>query len=117
MKNVSIFLLGTLFPICATAFFVDAGQLAASARQYDRWSDQATSIDLTDVTKFTAYVQGTYDTLDLAELICKPKTLTAGQLHSIVAKHLRESPEQWHRPAAIVITEGLRKAFPCPKVR
>jgi hypothetical protein len=102
-------LLCVVLSVPAHAYFVDASELAASAREFERAAASAQNIDWVEVRNLTAYINGAYDTLELADRICKPAgELTAGQLHAVVAKYLKENPEQWHCPAAIVISEGLR---------
>jgi hypothetical protein len=100
-------------PQVSSAFFIDGSQLAQSMREYDKAAANAPGVDWKQANEFTAYVAGAYDTLELADLICKPPEMTRRQLNAVVAKYLKEVPESWHRPAAILISEALRKAFPC----
>lgn len=97
------------------AFFIDGSQLALSMREYDKAAANSPGVDWGEANKFTAYVAGTYDTLELADLLCQPPEMTRRQLNAVVAKHLKEIPGDWHRPAAILISEILQKTFPCSK--
>lgn len=103
----------TLFSTSAAAFFVDAGALANDAREYEKAKTQTAGVDWERVKSYSSYVTGVYDTLDLSDLLCdySKQSITRGQINSIVSKYLSNNPEQWHRPAAIVVIESLRTTF------
>jgi hypothetical protein len=44
---------------------------------------------------------------------CIPDDIKNGTLHRIVVKHLREYPEEWHKPALSLIHDSLIRAYPC----
>lgn len=48
-------------------------------------------------------------------LLCLPGTVTNGQLVDIVAKFLRDNPEERHRTAYMLVAQAIGAAFPCPK--
>jgi len=50
----------------------------------------------------------------LAEMFfCEPSGINKGQLLAIVQKFLEQNPERWSEPAHRLVSEALKKAFPC----
>lgn len=62
------------------------------------------------------YVAGLHDAGD-GFLWCTPKTLTLGQLASVVLKHLRDNPDKLHLSADSLAVHILKKTWPCPNRR
>ncbi|CZT29861.1 putative secreted protein [Pseudomonas cerasi] len=63
---------------------------------------------------FIGYVIGITE-LGSGILFCPPSNVTHGQSGAIVVKYLRAHPEDWNWPAATLVTEALKKAYPeCP---
>jgi hypothetical protein len=56
-------------------------------------------------------VLGVYDTLDSS--LCSSGTVTVRQVSTVVSKYLNDQPQEWSRPAHLLVTRALRAAFPC----
>ena len=49
-------------------------------------------------------------------MFCAPGNVTQGQNAAIVAKYLRNNPEEWNRPASGIALRAFMKAYPpCPE--
>ena len=59
-------------------------------------------------------VAGYSDMLSLNGQICKPLSVTVGQVSDVVVKFLREHPANRHYSAASIARFALKNAFPCP---
>lgn len=59
------------------------------------------------------YIAGVHDALWVDKIVCTPAAVTLAQLGAVVAKHLREHPENLHAPANLLVEIALRKAYPC----
>lgn len=46
-------------------------------------------------------------------LFCAPSDATLRQFRDVVKKHLRDHPQDRHHPAASLVIQALREAFPC----
>ena len=47
--------------------------------------------------------------------ICMQTGVTQGQLGKVLAKYLKEHPEDLHQSAALLGMDSLMEAFPCPQ--
>lgn len=64
----------------------------------------------------TAIAPGNMDILRMAQETlgyCTPSAVTNQQKIEVVAKYLIDNPASRHRPAALLIREAHREAFPC----
>lgn len=73
------------------------------------------------------FVDGVVDSQDMWEAsdkmqnrshvqsFCLPGKSTNGQLVRVFIKYLDDHPERLNEPAALLLVESLRKAFPCGK--
>jgi hypothetical protein len=50
-----------------------------------------------------------------ASPFCVPDAADDGQIVRITLKYIRNNPEEAHKMTAVLIVEGLREAFPCPR--
>ena len=64
--------------------------------------------------QFTGYVIGVHDANPLRYSL--PEGVTQGRVCAIVSKFLKEHPEKCSAPAASLVIEALKKAFPKNKV-
>lgn len=63
---------------------------------------------------FLGYVSGASEVGD-GVLYCSPNSATLGQTAAIVAKYLRNNPENWNLSATSLIIGALKAAYPpCP---
>lgn len=46
---------------------------------------------------------------------CPPEGVTAGQVHALVVKKLRDHPEHWERPFIAFVVVSLAEVWPCPR--
>ena len=62
----------------------------------------------------TGYIIGIFDGLSLTHQVCAVG-FGATTLSAVAAsrKYLADHPDEWNRPAAIVIEKALRTTFPC----
>lgn len=67
-------------------------------------------------SELVGYVLGVSDTLSGIS-VCPDNNVTGSQEIAIVAKYLRENPEQWNRAGADVVGAALRAAMPCETPR
>lgn len=99
------------------AYFYTGNELASLMKDWERSSDSDAPIPtLTKGIEFQAYVIGIYDLLSTGRIICEDvNRVTSKQIPAIVVKYLNENPEKWTKPAVLLVTEALKKAFPCKK--
>lgn len=64
-----------------------------------------------DPGAFVGYVAGVSEVAQ-GVLFCAPDTATHGQSAAIVAKYLKENPEQWDKSASSIIVTALSSAYP-----
>jgi hypothetical protein len=79
--------------------------------QYEKWVRHDAGISWYEVGVFRGYVAGVADALSSS--VCSPNNTTLGQVLAIVAKYFNEHPEQWSKPANVLIATALAQAFPC----
>jgi hypothetical protein len=69
---------------------------------------------LADRMAALGYVMGASDSYR-GTLHCSPNTLTAGQVHDMVKKHLTDAPAIRHYSADSIISNLLKEIWPCAK--
>lgn len=105
------FLLLVLLSSSAYAAFTDGNELQG-------WlADSETAGDLSYKQSygtgiFRGYVSGVVD-VGNDILFCTGGGVTRGQYTAVVIKYIKEHPEEWNLPASQLVTNGLKKAFPC----
>jgi hypothetical protein len=60
------------------------------------------------------FIVGLHDVLEKSRMICTDKT-TRGQIAAVITKFLNDNPARWNEPAVVLVSEALKKAFPCKK--
>jgi len=97
--------------ICSdsSAFFESGNELVQKLREYEK-GDKDPTIDLQESAYYMGFVMGVYDATTYA--YNSPAGTTKGQIWAIVGKYLKENPEKWSEPAADLVRNALRKAFP-----
>jgi hypothetical protein len=115
MIRTLVLIFAMLIPCHGHAHFKLARELAKAALEYDRSEISDPEVDWSEARGFTGYVIGVYDTLGMLPFVafCPPERAHGGEIFSAISKYLRDNPEQWTRPAAYVVREGLQKSFPC----
>ena len=66
-----------------------------------------------DRTFALAYIAGVADHADVTREVCAQPGVQANQLKEIVLKYLKNHPENRHHPAAELVVNALKGAFPC----
>lgn len=110
------YLVGLFFLFSATssnAYLLLGSELANQMKEYDKAEVSSKDTSYYEVGQYIGFVAGVYDAYDLNEIICSGKNVTRGQVYAIVAKYLRNNPERWNEPAFFLVSDALKKAFPC----
>lgn len=68
----------------------------------------------TDKAIALGYVAGVSDT-GQGVLHCSPNNVTLGQTQDVVAKYLRDNPQDRHNSADAIITHVLKSIWPCAR--
>ncbi len=61
------------------------------------------------------YAWGVADASAKAGEACTRPKVSAFQMTEIAIRHIRDNPATWDQPAAEVMREAYRQAFPCPQ--
>jgi hypothetical protein len=80
-------------------------------REYEKGSRSVPDTDYQSAARYQGYVIGVADAM--SEAICSPQNAKSGQYINIVAKYLREHPEEWSFPASTIVFKALSEVFPC----
>lgn len=104
------------FAFCSIAnaqqIYVRSGNdLADAARDVVRDNGEQQVDIIINQVAFASYVAGTFDSMSMS--FCAPESVTIGQLSVIAANHLLANPQDWHRPAYLIVFEALSESFPC----
>ena len=91
-------------------YFRTGNQIMKEVSQWERYSKGELPDDQSAPPYFQGYVAGVMDAG--ARSITTPQGVTLDQACAIVAKFLRDNPQRLHEPAADLIRDALRKAYP-----
>jgi len=91
-------------------YFRTGSTILKEVAQWEKYSRAENPDSLSDVTYFQGYVAGVLDAE--GRRIRTPEGFTVDQACGIVAKFLRDNPPRLHEPAADLIKDALRKAYP-----
>ena len=113
----------TLLLICvaicaheAQAYFISGNELVEWMRGYEKtvrgecYCSSSDAECLEGSASFVAYVCGVFDATSGRYSL--PDGVARGQVAAVVSKFLNEHPEEWSAPAALLVIEALKKAFP-----
>jgi hypothetical protein len=109
--TIALFLL--LFCAPSLAYFVDGNALVQDMREWERRNQASPHTDYTRAMRYSGYVIGVYDALELTDQACTPGNTSVGQVNAVVAKFLTANPERWAEPAVLLVRDALTTAFPC----
>ena len=113
MKKV-LALFVVISSLSAFAYFKSGNDLVADMREWEKASASNGDINYVSASRYSGYVSGIYDALDLNETICPPNAnVTVGQANSIVASYLKDNPARWSDPAYFLVYDALLAAFQC----
>ena len=113
-------LLGAILLVWATAAQAQTVQeLLSECENGQRGLSIVDSIDLGSCHGFIKGVIQFYDLPLLQEnigtAICRPDTITNGQVQQIYINWSRDNPEFWTLPAVAGVLAALSEAWPCPE--
>jgi hypothetical protein len=111
-------LISTFFILMILAFtqtqaregFLSGNKLVELMRERDRMEAGASDVDYVKVREYSGYIAGVYDATDWQ--YDTPDQVTVGQVVAVVSKFLKENHERWSEPAADLVMDALKKAFP-----
>lgn len=95
----------------ALAEFKTVNDLIPGMREYMKEEAGFDEVDYGKINYYFGYVIGVFDAQETR--LCRSKGVTQGQILSIVNNYINAHPEQWTRPAAVVVFQALKQAFPC----
>jgi Rap1a immunity proteins len=87
--------------------------------------EKLSSADIAEGAFCTGYVSGIHDTDYMVQMLeehekitlmkhaCPPSNVSTEQAVRVVVKYLRDNPERLHMPAAVLVTDAIRRSFPC----
>ncbi|WEF34893.1 Rap1a/Tai family immunity protein [Pseudoduganella chitinolytica] len=108
--------LACLFSMQCQAQIVTGNQLQQWVAGHDRAdAPGATPSDLLLSRSAMHYITGVAESYDNARVVCLTDGVTVGQLVAVVAKHLKQYPEDWNNSANLLVLTALNNAFPCKK--
>jgi hypothetical protein len=81
-----------------------------SGNKRDRMEAGASDVDYIKVREYSGYIAGVYDATDWQ--YDTPDQVTVGQVVAVVSKFLKENHERWSEPAADLVMDALKNAFP-----
>jgi hypothetical protein len=93
------------------AGFIDGNTLIKNMREYDMAERGDRNTNFSAANAYRSYVAGVFDAI--VSTLCITKNISLGQTIAIVAKYLKEHPENWGNPAFEQVRSALLHAFPC----
>jgi hypothetical protein len=114
MKRL-IILAAALIALPAQAQFYTGNDLAEWMRGFEKVQEDRNpdNEDYINSSRFVSYIAGIADFIVLSEEICYGEEMRLGQAGSVVAKYLKDNPEDWGTAGSILVTLALAEAFPC----
>lgn len=109
LLGICALLIFTVSPVKAK-FFYSGNDLVELMREYEKTTANADAVDWIKVREYCTYIIGVYDAT--VSQYAVPDDATKGQIIAVVSNYFNEHPEKWTDPAAKLIQEALRKAFP-----
>jgi len=92
------------------AFGMSGNDLVSLMREYDKADRDDRSTDYSAAREYRGFVIGVRDSTRF--LYDMPDGVTQGQIGAIVSKYLKAHPEEWSAPAAFLVINALKEAFP-----
>jgi hypothetical protein len=74
------------------------------------------SRDCVKAAEFVGFVEGVHDALD-RYTFCSPPNGALGEVLAVVRSYVKANPEEWHRPAGVLVERALKQAFPCKPLK
>jgi len=109
ISSILVLLLVACAP--AEAYFRDGNELVEFMRDYEKRESDSDDYSRYGLGQYTGFVIGVADLGD-SVFFDMPTGTTAGQIYAVVAKYLKDHPEQWAKPAHELVVNALAEAFP-----
>jgi hypothetical protein len=97
----------------ALAGFYSGNDLIPLMQENEKTDAHGSGVDWNKAYEYNTYVIGVYDATEYQYTI--PASANRRQIVAVVAKYLKNHPEEWGDPAAILVIKALREAFPLQK--
>lgn len=94
----------------------DGHRFAEMSRSFSLWEADPVGNDreMHSAMFFMGYVAAVSDLQVVLGRVCyKDQPVTRGQVAAIVAKYIRENPQDWSSPALPTAGKAIVQAFPC----
>jgi len=101
---VCIILVTFLIVPSAHAAFYSGNDLVKLMRMYEKTSPSA------EAGMFLGFVGGVYDAT--RHMYGDKDNVILGQIRAVVTNYLKAHPERWNEPAADLVIDALKEAFP-----
>jgi hypothetical protein len=95
----------------AVAGFYTGNDLVKDMREYDKKEAGASDFSPVGAAYFVGYITGVSDA---SVLFNAPRYMTVRRVCDIVAKYLKDHPEQWAEPASDIVIKALEEAYHQP---
>jgi hypothetical protein len=96
--------------LASGVYFYSGNELVELMGEYDRAEANASGVSYFKVGNYGGYILGIYD--GTRYTYSMPESATKGQVLAVVTKYLKNHPEKWTEPAAVLVIEALQEAFP-----
>jgi hypothetical protein len=93
----------------------NGNSLVPLMREYEKADRNDKTTIYVSAGNFMGYVTGVYDVLEASGIVCSIDGINRGQISSVVVKYLNDNAKRWGEPAANLVLDALRTAFPCKK--
>jgi hypothetical protein len=93
----------------------NGNNLVPLMREYEKADRNDKTTIYVSAGNFMGYVTGVYDVLEASGIVCSVDGVNRGQISSVVVKYLNDNTKRWGEPAANLVLDALRTAFPCKK--
>jgi hypothetical protein len=93
----------------------NGNNLVPLMREYEKADRNDKTTIYVSAGNFMGYVTGIYDVLEASGIVCSVDGVNRGQISSVVVKYLNDNAKRWGEPAANLVLDALRTAFPCKK--
>ncbi len=112
---LSISMLLTFTHAQALAQFFTGNDLIPLMREDDKVniSGDGIRVDFVKQRQYVAYVLGVCDATNFVYNL--PARASVGQIAAVVSKYLKNHPDEWSEPAAVLVVKALSEAFPLKK--
>ena len=94
----------------ATAHVIEGSDLVGWMQEFDKAESHASDFSWYETAYFMGFVMGVYDSHE--DEFSGDDAVNVSRITKIVAKYLKEHPEEWNQPAYLLVLRALATAFP-----